>query len=240
MSPAKSFSVEKRITRSAARIILNEKSNQTSSSVIDMESQLNDHVIDTKGKRMKKAQLVPAASEFESGMCIAHDWYLSVGVIHFFSLSSIGLIQAESLLDAKVANVTPSPSSQPSHSSVLNHSRSIVTSPAASMSNTSSISARMLSDISNNYDLHDHGANQDEKEEHGGDTNQDKTDENHYQETYPIAVGPITWGKTKLGGDMLFMEESIYVFQSKSNKLNKTLWRCQRREKSVAQRLSWQ
>ena len=89
----------------------------------------------------------------------------------------------------------------------------------------------MLSDISNNYDLHDHGVNQDGKEEHVGDTNQDKTDENHYQETYPIAVGSITWGKTKLGGDMLFMEESIYVFQSKSNKLNKTLWRCQRRDK---------
>ena len=71
----------------------------------------------------------------------------------------------------------------------------------------------MLSDISNNYDLHDHGANQDEKEEHRGDTNQHKTDENHYQETYPIAVGPITWGKTKLGGDMLFMEESIYNHQ---------------------------
>ena len=108
MSPAKSFSVEKRITRSAARIILNEKSNQTSSLVMNMESQLNDHVIDTKGKRMKKAQLVPATSEFESGMGIAHDWYLSIGVIHFFSLSFTGLIQAELLLGAKVANVISS------------------------------------------------------------------------------------------------------------------------------------
>lgn len=74
MSPAKSFSVEKRITRSAARTILDEKSNQTFSSLINTESQTNDDVSDTKRKGMKKARSDPATSEFESGMCIAADW----------------------------------------------------------------------------------------------------------------------------------------------------------------------
>lgn len=73
MSPAKSFSVGKRITRSATRIILNRKSNQTSSLLIDMDSKLNDHVIDTKRKRMKKAKLDPAAIEFKSDTCIIYD-----------------------------------------------------------------------------------------------------------------------------------------------------------------------
>ncbi|CAF1388638.1 unnamed protein product [Rotaria sordida] len=72
----------------------------------------------------------------------------------------------------------------------------------------------------------------DDKEEHDDNKKQKKDDDDkHFKEIYSIAVGPITWGKTKLGGDMLFMEESIYVFQSKSDKLNKTLWRCQRRDK---------
>lgn len=72
MSPAKSFSVEKRITRSAAKIILNGKSNRTSSSLIGMDTQWNDHVIDTKRKGMKKTQLDAAANEFESGMRMAY------------------------------------------------------------------------------------------------------------------------------------------------------------------------
>jgi hypothetical protein len=74
MAPTKSFSVEKRITRSAARIILDGKLNQTSSSLIGMDIQLNDHGIDTKRKGTKKAQLDPAANEFESGMRVAYDW----------------------------------------------------------------------------------------------------------------------------------------------------------------------
>lgn len=152
-------------------------------------------------------------------------------VIHFFSRSFIGMSQAKPLSNAKAAHVTPSPSSQANHSPASDHSRSIATSSASSTSNTSPISAHVLSDVSNSYYANDHWANPDEKEEHDGDTNQDKTDEHHYQETYPISVGPVTWGKTKLGGDMLFMEESIYVFQSKSIKVNKTLWRCQRRDK---------
>ena len=152
-------------------------------------------------------------------------------VIDFFSRSFIGMSQAKSLSNAKAANVTPPSSSQAAHSPASDYSCSIATSSASSTSNTSPISAHVLNDITNSYDANNHWANPDEKEEQDGDTNQDKADENYYQETYPISVGPVTWGKTKLGGDMLFMEESIYVFQSKSTKLSKTLWRCQRRDK---------
>ena len=154
-----------------------------------------------------------------------------MNVIHFFSRSFIGMSQAKPSLNAKAANVTSSPSSQAAHSTALDRSHSIATSSASSTSNTNPISAHVLNHISNSYDANDRWANPEEKEEHDGDANRNKTDENHYQETYSISVGPVTWGKTKLGGDMLFMEESIYVFQSKSTKLNKTLWRCQRRDK---------
>jgi len=84
----------------------------------------------------------------------------------------------------------------------------------------------MLSDISNIYNLHDNETNDDDNKKEEKDD-----DDKRYKETYSIAVGSVTWGKTKLGGDKLFMEESIYVFQSKSDKLKKTLWRCQRRDK---------
>ena len=76
MPPAKSISVEKRITRSAARTILNEKSDQTFPLLIHTESQTNDHVSDTKRKGTKKARSDPATSELESGMCIATAWNL--------------------------------------------------------------------------------------------------------------------------------------------------------------------
>ncbi|CAF4108370.1 unnamed protein product [Rotaria magnacalcarata] len=90
----------------------------------------------------------------------------------------------------------------------------------------------MLSNISNTYNLHDNGTNDDVEKKHDNNKKQEKDDDDeHYEEIYSIAVGSITWGKTKLGGDMLFMEESIYLFQSKSDKLMKTLWRCQRRDK---------
>ncbi len=108
----------------------------------------------------------------------------------------------------------------------------MVTSSAASFSNTSPVTSNVLSDVSNIYNLNDNGRNDDDKEEHDENKKQEKEDDDkHYKETYSIAVGPITWGKTKLGGDMLFMEESMYVFQSKSDKLKKTSWRCQRRDK---------
>ncbi|CAF5019148.1 unnamed protein product, partial [Rotaria socialis] len=117
-------------------------------------------------------------------------------------------------------------------SSISDHSRSVVTSSAASFSNTSPVRSNILSNISNTYTLHDNGKNDDVEEEHGNNKKQEKDDDDkRYEETYSIAVGPITWGKTKLGGDMLFMEESIYLFQSKSEKLMKKLWRCQRRDK---------
>ena len=74
MSPPKSFSVEKRITRSAAKTILNEKSNQTFWPLIDTENQTNDHAGDTRRKGMKKTRSDPATSEIESGMCIVADW----------------------------------------------------------------------------------------------------------------------------------------------------------------------
>lgn len=74
MSPAKSFSVEKRITGYGARTILNEKSNKTFSSLIDTKSQMNDDIIDTKRKGMKKARSDPATSEIESGMRISAVW----------------------------------------------------------------------------------------------------------------------------------------------------------------------
>ena len=108
----------------------------------------------------------------------------------------------------------------------------MVKSSAASFSNTSSVTSNVLSNISNTYNLHNNGTNDDDKQEHDDNKKQETDDDDkHYKETYSIAVGPITWGKTKLGGDMLFMEESIYVFQSKSDKQKKTLWRCQRRDK---------
>jgi hypothetical protein len=171
------------------------------------------------------------------------------------------LTQSELLSVVKEIGVTPSSPLQSCHSSVSDHLRSVVTSSAASFSNTSSVTSNMLRDISNIYNLHDNGTNDDDKEEHddnngtndddkeehdddNGTNNDDDKEEHdynkkqekdddgeHYKENYSIAVGPITWGKTKLGGNMLFMEESIYVFQSKSDKLKKTLWRCQRRDK---------
>lgn len=152
-----------------------------------------------------------------------------VGFIRLSCLSLIGLTQSELLSVVKETGVKSSSPSQSFHSSVSDHLRSVVTS---SFSNTSPLRSNVLCNISNTYNLHDNRKNDDGEEEHGDNNKQEKDDDDeHYEETYSIAVGPITWGKTKLGGDMLFMEESIYVFQSKSDKLKKTLWRCQRRDK---------
>ena len=115
----------------------------------------------------------------------------------------------------------------------------MVISSAASSSNTNPVPSNILGNISNIYNSHGNGTNDDVKEDHDDDVREEHDDKKQerddrdedYEETYPIAVGPITWGKTKLGGNMLFMEESIYVFQSKCDKLKKTLWRCQRRDK---------
>ncbi|CAF1942855.1 unnamed protein product [Rotaria magnacalcarata] len=211
MSPTKSYSVEKRITRSVARIILNSKSDQKSSMFIEIDNKLNNDVNDNRRKKMKKKEkVVPAANVFNSG-----------------------LTQSELLSGVKDNDVkSSSPSSPSCLSSISDHSRSVVTSSAASFSNTSPVRSNILSNISNTYNLHDNGKNDDVEEEHGNNKKQEKDDDDkRYEETYSIAVGPITWGKTKLGGDMLFMEESIYLFQSKSDKLMKKLWRCQRRDK---------
>jgi hypothetical protein len=166
---------------------------------------------------------------YNSGQC---GFCPHVSLIRFSCLLLIELTQSELLSVVKEIGVTPSSPLQSCHSSVSDHLRSVVTSSAASFSNTSSVTSNMLRDISNIYNLHDNGTNDDDKEEHDYNKKQEKDDDvEHYKETYSITVGPITWGKTKLGGNMLFMEESIYVFQSKSDKLNKTLWRCQRRDK---------
>jgi hypothetical protein len=74
MAPTKSYSIEKRITRSVARIILNGKSDQTSSMFIET---------DNTGKEMKKEKVVPAANVFNSGMCISQD---SVDFFHKLAL----------------------------------------------------------------------------------------------------------------------------------------------------------
>ncbi|CAF4856611.1 unnamed protein product, partial [Rotaria socialis] len=72
----------------------------------------------------------------------------------------------------------------------------------------SPVRSNILSNISNTYNLHYNGKNDDVEEEHGNNKKQEKDDDDkRYEETYSIAVGPITWDKTKLGGDMLFMEE---------------------------------
>ncbi|CAF4823862.1 unnamed protein product [Rotaria socialis] len=178
---------------------------------IEIHNKLNNDVNDNRRKKMKKKEkVVPAANVFNSG-----------------------LTQSELLSRVKDNDVKPSSPSSPSClSSISDHSRSVVTSSAASFSNTSPVRSNILSNISNTYNLHDNGKNDDVEEEHGNNKKQEKDDDDkRYEETYSIAVGPITWGKTKLGGDMLFMEESIYLFQSKSDKLMKKLWRCQRRDK---------
>ena len=74
MSSTKSYSIEKRITRSAAKIILNSKSDQTSSVLIEIDNKLNKYVNDNSTKEVKKKKkVVPAANVFNSGMCIAQD-----------------------------------------------------------------------------------------------------------------------------------------------------------------------
>jgi len=74
MSATKSYSIEKRITRSVARIILNSKSDQTSSLFIEIDNKLNNNVNDNSRKEMmKKEEVVPAANVFNSGMCITQD-----------------------------------------------------------------------------------------------------------------------------------------------------------------------
>ena len=162
-----------------------------------------------------------------------------VSLIRFSCLLLIGLTQSELLLVVKETGVTPSSPSQSCDSLASDHSRSVVTSSASLFSNTSPVTWNILSDITNIYSLQTNVTNDDDvkedddddKEEHDYSKEQAKDDGEHYKENYPIVVGPITWGKTKLGGNMLFMEESIYLFQSKTDKLNKTLWRCQRRDK---------
>jgi hypothetical protein len=72
MSPTKSYAVEKRITRSVARIILNSKSDQTSSMFIEIDNKLTNNVNGNIKKEMKKKEkVVPVATVFNSGMCIA-------------------------------------------------------------------------------------------------------------------------------------------------------------------------
>ena len=84
MSPTKSYSVEKRITRSVARIILNSKSDQKSSMFIEIDNKLNNDVNDNRRKKMKKKEkVVPAANVFNSGMCITQD---SVDCFHKLAL----------------------------------------------------------------------------------------------------------------------------------------------------------
>ncbi|CAF1508406.1 unnamed protein product [Rotaria sordida] len=56
-----------------------------------------------------------------------------------------------------------------------------------------------------NKDVNDNGTNDDDKEEHDDNKKQKKDDDDkHFKEIYSIAVGPITWGKTKLGGDVIY------------------------------------
>ena len=74
MSSTKSYSIEKRITRSVAKTILNSKSGQTSSIFIESDNQLNNNVNDNGRKERKKEEkVVPAANVFNSGMCIAQE-----------------------------------------------------------------------------------------------------------------------------------------------------------------------
>lgn len=74
MSPTKSYSVEKRITRSAARIILNSKSDQKSSMFIQIDNELINNVNDNRKKKMKeKEKVVPTANVLNSGMCVTQD-----------------------------------------------------------------------------------------------------------------------------------------------------------------------
>ncbi|CAF4610271.1 unnamed protein product, partial [Rotaria magnacalcarata] len=111
-------------------------------------------------------------------------------------LSLIGLTQSELLSGVKDNDVkSSSPSSPSCLSSISDHSRSLVTSSAASFSNTSPVRSNILSNISNTYNLHDNGKNDDVEEEHGNNKKQEKDDDDkRYEETYSIAVGPITWG----------------------------------------------
>ena len=84
MSPTKLNFVEKRVTRSAARLILNSKSDQTSSMLIESDSKLNNNGIDSRRKQMKKKEKpIPAANVCKSGMCITYD---SVVVFHKLAL----------------------------------------------------------------------------------------------------------------------------------------------------------
>ena len=75
MSPTKSYSIEKRITRSAARIIENSKSDQTSSISIEIDNKLsnNDNHNGRKEMKKKKEKVVPAANASSSGMCITEN-----------------------------------------------------------------------------------------------------------------------------------------------------------------------
>lgn len=129
-------------------------------------------------------------------------------------------------------SVSRSIDSQCRYSSVSKYSNTVDKSPTPSVDKISRITSNALHDLSNTFDLHDDVDKQEIEGEIDGNQEQQKDDNcDHSKETYPIDVGSITWGKTKLGGNMLFMEENIYVFQSKSDKLNKVLWRCQRRDK---------
>jgi ribosomal protein L31E len=84
MSATKSYSVEKRITRSVAKIIQKNKSDQTSSMFIEIDNKLNSNVNDNGRKKMKKKEkVVPAANVFNSGMCITQD---SVDFFHKLAL----------------------------------------------------------------------------------------------------------------------------------------------------------
>ncbi|CAF1342187.1 unnamed protein product [Didymodactylos carnosus] len=67
MPPTKSYFIEKRITCSAARSILNSKSDKTSSLSIEIHNKLNNNVNDDRRKEMKKKKkVVPAENVLTS------------------------------------------------------------------------------------------------------------------------------------------------------------------------------
>ncbi|CAF2037124.1 unnamed protein product [Rotaria magnacalcarata] len=163
--------------------------------LIKIDNKLNNNVNDNRRKELKKKEkVVPAANVFNSG-----------------------LTQSKLLSGVKETGVKPSSLSQSSHSSVFDHLSSVIPSSAASFSNTNPIRSNMLSNISNTYNLHDNGTNDDDEEEHGDNKKQEKDDDDeHYEETYSRAVGPITWGKTKLGGRK-YLCVSIQIRQTEEN-----------------------
>jgi hypothetical protein len=85
MPTIKSNSVEKRITRSTARLIQNSKSDRTPSMFTEIDSKFNSNVNDNGRKEMKKKKenTVLPANVIKSGMCIIQD---SVDFVHMLAL----------------------------------------------------------------------------------------------------------------------------------------------------------